>query len=68
MDRLTGVDKAIQNMNASIQKVNQSPDIDKVQKRQLIDSMMYQMTSMAKEGNILMDEFEKSAKTKGAGN
>lgn len=62
MDRMTGVDKAIQNMNASVQKTYQSPDIDPVQKRQLIDGMMFQMTSMAKEGNRLMDEFEKRAK------
>lgn len=62
MDRLNGVDKALQNMNASIQKVNQSSNIDATQKRQLIDSMMFQMTSMAKEGNRLMDAFEKRAK------
>lgn len=67
MARLTGVDKAIQNMNAGIQKVNQAPDIDPVQKRQLIDSMMYQMTSMAKEGNTLMDQFSKNVKSKQAG-
>lgn len=68
MDRMNGVNRAIMNLNASIQKVNQTPDIDPVQKRQLIDGMMYQMTSMAKQGNLLMDEFEKRAKTKGAGN
>lgn len=64
MDRLNGVDKGIQNINASIQKTYQNPGIDPVQKRQLIDMMMYQMTGMAKQGNILMDEFEKRAKNK----
>ncbi len=59
MDRLKGVDKAIQNVNATIQKVYQVPDIDPTQKRQLIDSMMFEMVSMAKGGNRLMDEFEK---------
>ncbi len=68
MDRMTGVNSAIKNLNASIQKVNQTPDIDPVQKRQLIDGMMFQMTSMAKEGNNLMDEFEKRVKNKKAGN
>lgn len=61
MERLTGVDKAIQNLNSSIQKTYSTPDIDPVQKRQLIDMMMFQMTSMAKEGNKLMDEFAKKA-------
>lgn len=68
MDKLHGVDEAIRNLNAAIQKVNQTPDIDPVQKRQLIDGMMYQMTSVAKAGNLVMDEFEKSAKNKKAGN
>lgn len=68
MDRMHGIDAAIRNMNAAVQKVDQSPDIDPVQKRQLIDGMMYQMTSTAKVGNKLMDEFEKSVKNKKAGN
>lgn len=68
MDRLTGIDKALQNLNSAIQKTYQASDIEPVQKRQLIDTMMYQMTSMAKHGNELMDAFEKVAKTKRAGN
>lgn len=64
MDRLRGVDVGIQNINATIQKTYQDPGIDPTQKRQLIDMMMYQMTSMAKQGNMLMDEFEKRAKNK----
>jgi len=61
MERLKGIDTAIQRLNASIQKVNRL-DTDPVQKRQLIDTMMYQMASMAKRGNELMDKFEKRAK------
>lgn len=61
MEKLTGVDKAIQNLNSSVQKTYASPGIESTQKRQLIDTMMYQMTSMAKQGNMLMDEFEKRA-------
>lgn len=64
MDRLVGVDKAIQNSNSTIQKIYQNPDIDPVQKRQLIDSLMYGMVNASKEGNRLMDEFEKNRKGK----
>ncbi len=68
MDRLKGIDTAVKNTNATIQKLIRLPDVDPVQKRQLIDTMMYQMTSAAKMGNKIMDEFEKHAKTKAGSN
>lgn len=62
MERLQGADKAIKNMNATIQKAYQNPDIDPTQKRQIIDSLMFGMVSISKEGNKLMDEFENKGK------
>jgi hypothetical protein len=64
MDKLVGIDKAIQNTNMAIQKVYQDPGINPVQKRQLIDTMMYHMVSAAKFGNAQMDEFSEMAKAK----
>jgi hypothetical protein len=68
MVKIGGVDKSIQRLNAVIQKVYQNPDIEPVQKRQLIDSAMYQMTSMAMRGNQVMDEYESMMKNKAGSN
>lgn len=67
MSRLVGSDKAILNLQTTIQKVYQAPDIDPVQKRQLIDGMTYQMIAIAKHGNETMDQIEKEIKNKKAG-
>ncbi len=61
MERLTYLNKGIQNINGAIQKVYQNTAIDPVQKRQLIDSMMYQIVLAAKQGNSMMDKFEEAA-------
>lgn len=63
MDRLRGVEVAMRNLTAGLSKVKIDPSKSPTEKRQLMDSMMYQMTSIAKMGNKMMDEFERPKQT-----
>ncbi len=57
--RVSGINKGIQTLNQQIQYVYANPSISPVDKRQLIDTYMYQMVMMAKTGTDAMDNWQK---------
>lgn len=59
MVRLTGQKEAMTNMYKAIQGISLS-DIPKDEKRQLIDSVYFQMISVARDGNSMMNEIERA--------
>lgn len=67
MMRMKGIDKSIQNLNTQIQYVYANPNVSPTEKRQLIDTYMYQMVIQAKMGNESMDNWQKMSNSK-AGN
>ena len=62
MVRLTGINEGMTNINHAIQMVQQSTEFSKSDKRQLIDTLYFQMSSMAKSGNDLSHSVRKSLK------
>lgn len=56
---LSGVNKGLSEGRKFILEIQENPEIDSVQKRQLIDTALFQMGSMAKMGNQMMQEFKK---------
>lgn len=59
---LKGVSQAISNGKKYIDMIQQNPTIDPVQKRQLIDTALFQIGSMANMGNQMAEEFKKAQK------
>lgn len=61
---LSGYTKGLSQMNALIQGVNKDPNMDPTSKRQLIDSTLYQMMALAKDGMSKFKEFQKGVADK----
>lgn len=59
---LDGVQKAINEQSALIQKINDNPSISAPEKRQLIDSLYYSMIQLSINGNKMLDELDKVMK------
>lgn len=60
---LRSIEKGISTAKASIQAIQNNPNIDPVQKRQLIDTHLFQIGSMAKHGNQMMRDFKEAVKS-----
>lgn len=58
--KLTGINQGVSAGKKFINSVQQNPSIDPVQKRQLIDTALFQIGSMAKMGNQMMSKFKES--------
>lgn len=58
--KLDGIKQGISNQREFIKKIYKMPDMDRDEKRQLIDSIYLQMIETAKFGNLLMEEVRKS--------
>ena len=57
---LDGIKQGLSNQREIIQKIYIMPDMNRDEKRQLIDSLYMQMIESAKMGNLLMNELRKS--------
>ncbi len=55
--RLDGIAKGISTARKLFENVQDNPSIPTVQKRQLLDTTLFQIGSMAKEGNKMMNDF-----------
>jgi len=62
---LDGIGNAIGKAKQTLDAVQFRSDIPPVEKRQLMDTLIYQIGSMAKMGNSMADEYKKAAKVKG---
>lgn len=60
MLKLTNISKGLSNSNQIVQKIYQDPKMTARDKRQLIDSVIYQAIQMAQAGNKMMEDFKKS--------
>lgn len=57
--RLNGISKAISTARKAYENVQEDPGIPPTEKRQLLDTFLFQIGSMAKEGNQMMSDFHK---------
>lgn len=60
MFKLTGISTGMSSANKLIKLVQSNPDIAPTEKRQIIDTALFQMGSMAKMGNKMMNDFKNS--------
>lgn len=58
--KMGSINQAISNQNSMIQKINKDPKMSPNDKRQLIDSLYFQMNQTAKMGNELLKSYRKS--------
>lgn len=58
--KMNGINQALANQNIMIQKINQHPSMSPNDKRQLIDSIYFQMSQSANMGNQLLKEYRNS--------
>jgi hypothetical protein len=58
--KLTGINKGISTAKKVIQNIQDDPKMPAVEKRQLMDTMLFQVHSMAKMGNQMMKDFQKA--------
>lgn len=66
--KLTGISQGISSAKKVIQNVQDNPNMQPVEKRQVIDTVLFQIGSMANMGNQMMSDFKKSVdKTKTEG-
>lgn len=56
--RLDGIGKGISTLRHVYENIQDDPKMPAVQKRQLLDSTLFQIGSMAKEGNKMMSDFK----------
>ena len=59
MEGLKEIYDSLRNQNNAIRMIYANPNIDPDEKRQLIDGIYYQMTTIAKHGNDVVDEIKK---------
>lgn len=57
--KLGGIKESLSNINSLIQMTNKNPKMTPNDKRQIIDSLYYQMSSVAKSGNELLEQYRK---------
>ena len=57
--RLDGISKSISYGKKAITMIQDNPTIDPIQKRQLVDGILFQLGSAAKSGNQMMSDFKK---------
>jgi hypothetical protein len=50
-----GMRKALSNMSATVQKINQNTEMTSDEKRESIDKIYYMMIETAKQGNEILD-------------
>ncbi len=68
MLKLNGISSALATGRKAISAIQDNPDVSPVEKRQLVDSVLFQMGSMAKMGNQMMSDFNKQIEqSKGKG-
>lgn len=58
--RLDGMEKSISTMKATYERVQDNPDIAPIEKRQLLDTILFSVGSVAKMGNQLMIDFSRN--------
>lgn len=58
--RLDDISKAISAARKTFSNIQENPDIPAVEKRQNLDTILFQIGSMAKEGNQMMNDFKKN--------
>jgi len=59
--RLTGIAKGISTARRTYENVQDDPSTPAVEKRQILDTILFQIGSMAKEGNQMMSDFRRSS-------
>lgn len=62
MLRLNGMQQALATQNKMIHMINQNPNVTPEEKRQLIDSIYYQMIEISRTGNDMLDRVDKQLK------
>lgn len=59
---LEGIKQGIDKQNQVLHMISQNPQIDKTQKRQLMDGLYYQMINMATQGNKILEQMNETRK------
>ncbi len=57
---LSGIKDALSAQSSTIRLINKNPEMSADEKRQMIDGLYLQMTEVAKQGNVLVQELKKS--------
>lgn len=60
MAQIGSMREALSNLNNVIQMVNKNPEMTPEEKRQLIDTLYYQMIVISQSGNVLLDQIDKT--------